>query len=131
MFLYIKLYRIILYMTYKLNSLSPEDNDGNIEYKWKLCDILPHKISQLTTQMLFRLTEGGGNAEYYIGVTDKGTSVGISKNDMNTTLSNLFQCCKMLDARVLHYRIYTQDDGYYCLHLKVKKTNLPCDKISI
>lgn len=119
-------------MTYnKLDHLSPEDDDGNIEYKWKLCGISSRKIHQLSTQMLFRLTEGRGYAEYYIGVTDKGSSVGISKAELNITLSNLLQCCKILDVKVLNYRIYRQTNDKYCIHLKVRKLDLPCSKICL
>jgi len=119
-----------------LNHLLPEDNAGNIEYKWKLCDISQHKIHQLTTQLLFRLTEGGGYAEYYLGVTDKGDTTGILKSDLNITLYNLIECCKLLEARIVYYKIYIQTvdkQGVdrYCIHLKVHKMKLPCDKICL
>jgi len=114
-----------------LNHLLPEDNDGNIEYKWKLCDVSPNKIHQLMTQMLFRLTEGGGYAEYYLGVSDNGNARGILKSEVNMTLYNIFECCRGLGSKVLYYKIYVQPNNRYCIHLKVVKLDLPCDKICV
>ena len=119
-----------------LNNLLPENDDGNIEYKWKLCNISHNKIHQLTTQMLFRLTEGDGYAEYYLGVTDKGYAKGILKSELNTTLYNILECCGLLGVKILYYKTYTQYTDYnendrYCIHLKMKKLDLPCNKISL
>ena len=119
-----------------LNHLLPEENDGNIEYKWKLCDISHHKIHQLTTQMLFRLTEGNGCAEYYLGVTDKGGTAGILKSELNMTLLNLIECSRLLGARVVYYKIFIQPPDKqgidrYCVHVKVHATTMPCDKICV
>ena len=119
-----------------LNKLLPEDDNGNIEYKWKLCDISSRKISHLATQMLFRLTEGSGNAEYYLGVTDKGDTTGILKSELNMTLYNLLECCRLLGVRILSYKTYIQNidnngNDRYCIHLKVRKLDLPSSKISL
>ena len=67
----------------------------------KLCNISPYKISHLITQMLFRLTEGTKLAEYYLGVTDKGDTTGILKSELNTTLYNLLECCRLLGVKIL------------------------------
>lgn len=119
-----------------LKHLLPENDNGNIEYKWKLCNIPSYKIAQLATQMLFRLTEGNGHAEYYLGVTDKGDTTGILKSELNTTLYNLFESCKLLGVKILYYKTYIQNvdnNGLdrYCIHLKVRKLDLPSDKISL
>ena len=35
--------------------MEPEDDYGNTEYKYKLCDLTMYKIDKRTTQMRFRL----------------------------------------------------------------------------
>lgn len=59
---------------------SPEDDEGAVEYKWKLTPSQsPHsdRFERLLTQMLFRLREGGGRCVYRIGVADCGIGRGI------------------------------------------------------
>ena len=60
---------------------------GNIEYKLKLCDVTVQRIQELTTQMKFRLGEGSGECYYEIGVEDNGNSLGISKEELEISLS--------------------------------------------
>lgn len=63
-----------------------ENDEGNIEYKLKISD---YKVSESTTQMRYRVNEGNGEARYFIGVSDGGTIVGISKKDYDITYKNL------------------------------------------
>ena len=114
-----------------LNRLPSENNNGNIEYKWKLCNIKNDKINHLTTQMLYRLTEGNGYAEYYIGVHDDGNTDGIKLGELTTTFYNLLECCKIIDGKVLEYKIYTQNNHKYCMHIKFTLDKLPSDKVII
>ncbi len=60
---------------------------GNVEYKLKLCDVNVQRIQQLTTQMKFRLGEGCGECYYEIGVEDNGNTLGISKEELEISLS--------------------------------------------
>lgn len=61
----------------------PENDLGNIEYKYRLDDSDNEKrIIELTTQMKFRLSEGDGIAIYYLGVEDNGNTKGLSMNDL-------------------------------------------------
>ena len=60
---------------------------GNVEYKLKLCHVTVKRIQELTTQMQFRLREGGGECYYEIGVEDNGNALGISKEELEITLS--------------------------------------------
>ena len=41
----------------KAKSLKKEQDDGYIEYKWKLVNITKKKISKIITQMNYRLRE--------------------------------------------------------------------------
>jgi GTPase len=60
---------------------------GNVEYKLKLCDVNVQRIQELTTQMKFRLGEGCGECYYEIGVEDNGNTLGISKEELEISLS--------------------------------------------
>ena len=60
---------------------------GNVEYKLKLCDVNVQRIQELTTQMKFRLGEGRGECYYEIGVEDNGNTLGISKEELEISLS--------------------------------------------
>jgi hypothetical protein len=60
--------------------LPPEEYYGSIEYKRQLIDPTESRITHLTTQMQFRLTEGAGECRYMIGVDDDGSFHGLGKN---------------------------------------------------
>ena len=58
--------------------LQPEVEEGNIEYKRFILNLSPHRFEQLTSQMKWRLSEGQGEAIYYIGVEDDGSIYGLN-----------------------------------------------------
>ena len=61
--------------------LNREKYYGNIEYKFKLCNLNEEKLHKLGAQMLFRLYEGDKKAIYNIGYYDNGFPEGIT--DLN------------------------------------------------
>ena len=63
---------------------------GCTEYKLKLCDVSVQRIQKLTTQMNFRLREGGGECYYEIGVEDNGNALGISKEELEISLNVIY-----------------------------------------
>lgn len=85
----------------KVEWLTKENDDGKIEYKWKLVNPTADRIEHLTTQMKYRLQEGNGDAMYEIGVADNGKPIGLNKEEMITSLStscshHLFQASQTL-----------------------------------
>ena len=56
-----------------------ELDNGNIEYKVTLENISNKKIIKYTTQLKYRVLEGYGRAIYLIGVSDKGTIIGLNE----------------------------------------------------
>lgn len=50
-----------------VDSLPPEPEQGNIEYKLKLINPCNQRFEHLVTQMKWRLREGHGEAIYQIG----------------------------------------------------------------
>ena len=73
--------------TLKKKKYHIEYDNGNVEYKLKLCDVNYDRIVELTTQMNKRLGEGNGECYYFIGVEDNGNNLGISKEELDITLS--------------------------------------------
>ena len=84
-----------------------EVETGNIEYKLKLVDVRAARMEQLVTQLKWRLTEGGGEALYEIGVEDDGSLHGLTQAEMSASLATLERMCEQLDAQmtVRHTRL--------------------------
>ena len=66
-----------------------EDDNGNIEYKLKLCDVSKLRFQELKSGMNFRLHEGYGECYYEIGVEDNGNDLGITREELDQTVSLL------------------------------------------
>ncbi|KAI8838759.1 P-loop containing nucleoside triphosphate hydrolase protein, partial [Chytriomyces cf. hyalinus JEL632] len=81
-------------------SLLPEIEQGNVEYKLKLINPPPERLQHLVTQLKWRLAEGHGEAMYEIGVSDHGELVGLSRRDMQESLSTLKKMGEILKADV-------------------------------
>ncbi|KAG7262211.1 hypothetical protein CRUP_012888 [Coryphaenoides rupestris] len=80
--------------------LPPEAEEGNIEYKLKLINPTQYRFEHLATQMKWRLQEGRGEAVYQIGVEDNGMLVGLSEDDMRTSLETLHRMAKKVGADI-------------------------------
>ena len=80
----------------KCPHLGRENDEGHVEYKWKLCSVDDDRIDHLSTQLNFRLHEGGNEAIYHLGVSDDGTQTGITKEEMTETLNTLELMCQLI-----------------------------------
>lgn len=78
---------------------------GNIEYKLKLVNTSKERIEGLITQMKFRLQEGNGQCIYQIGVEDNGNPLGLSEDDLKSSLATLSIMTEKIEAvmTVLNY----------------------------
>lgn len=65
------------------------------------------RFERLTTQLKWRLQEGGGQAVYEIGVLDDGTLIGITDADMDRSLQTLELMAAELGATVMVLRTIT------------------------
>lgn len=52
--------------------VAPEKEDGNVEYKRQVNQPSASRLRSLATQMSYRLDEGHGCCQYYVGVEDDG-----------------------------------------------------------
>lgn len=90
--------------------LPPEAEEGNIEYKLKLVNPTQYRFEHLATQMKWRLQEGRGEAVYQIGVEDNGMLVGLSEEDMRTSLRTLHKLAEKVGADITVLREREVDD---------------------
>lgn len=79
-------------------SLPPEVEEGNVEYKLKLVNPSPSRLEHLVTQMKWRLQEGDGEAIYEIGVEDNGMFVGLTREELDSSLNTLNVMASKLGA---------------------------------
>ncbi|CAL8297534.1 unnamed protein product [Merluccius merluccius] len=105
--------------------LPPEAEEGNIEYKLKLINPTQYRFEHLATQMKWRLQEGRGEAVYQIGVEDNGMLVGLSEEDMRTSLKTLHRMAEKVgaDITVLREREvdYDSDDPRKIAEVLIRK----------
>lgn len=96
------------------HSLIPEEDlSGHIEYKLRLpAAPSADRLARLTSQLKWRLLEGGQEAIYEIGVCDNGLLLGINKSEMQASLRTLFSMAQELDASLRVVReIQVLEDG--------------------
>ena len=85
---------------------SKEDDSGHIEYKFKLTNLRDEQRARLTSQLKARLNSEKeyGQAVYDIGLTDDGFALGLTKPELNESLSELHQIVKNADAKICDVR---------------------------
>ncbi|KAK9896665.1 hypothetical protein P389DRAFT_211373 [Cystobasidium minutum MCA 4210] len=83
-------------------SLIPEEDlSGHIEYKLRLpAHPSVDRLARLTSQLKWRLLEGGGEAIYELGVCDNGLLLGIDIDEIRYSLATLERMADGLGASV-------------------------------
>ena len=100
--------------------LPPENNNGWVEYKWKLTGVSNLKKVKIATQMNFRLREGNGRCSYALGFHDNGIALGMNYKDFKETINNLTNAVEELDA-IIYKNIYFEDNNLYWAKVFIKK----------
>lgn len=103
--------------------MSPENPEGNKEYKLKLSDDTTEKIEKLTSQMRYRMQEGGGEAIYTIGVTDSGEMIGIDPEEFEKTKSILTNMASKNNFSINFISEQKTIDGKYLYECHVREKN--------
>ncbi|KAL0478043.1 GTP-binding protein GTPBP2 [Acrasis kona] len=80
--------------------LGQENDEGNIEYKWKLVGISDDRFKHLVSQMKYRISEGQGEAIYEIGINDDGYPLGLDDAEFDESLDTLTRMAKELSSDV-------------------------------
>lgn len=68
-----------------------EVEEGNVEYKLDLrgAELDSNRVTQLSTQCIWRMREGSGKAFYILGTLDNGNPVGITEDALASSLAVL------------------------------------------
>lgn len=93
-------------------NLDPENDEGNVEYKYQLTDFTPAKLEKRTTQMKYRIDEGSGEAFYCIGVMDDGTPLGLNEEKYIESINNLNLIALNLGYNVTKLSESVKDKNY-------------------
>jgi GTPase len=72
-----------------IKELEKEKEYGNVEYKQILTNKDSNRIEGITSQMRYRIEQGGGEAIYVIGVSDLGVFIGVNDDEFNESFNNL------------------------------------------
>jgi len=111
--------------------LPPEEFYGAVEYKRQLIKPTSQRITHLVTQMQFRLTEGGGECRYMLGVDDDGSLHGLLQTELDETLKTLNIMAGQLNAetKILRRRQCGADRDKWAVELLVRQ--IPPEPLSI
>ena len=95
--------------------LPPEVESGNKEYKLKVTTDDPNRIEQLASQMKWRLNEGNGIAEYYLGVADNGEIKNINSDDFKLSMKNIAKIAKIINSKIIYNKKVKCNKIFYYL----------------
>jgi elongation factor 1-alpha len=77
-----------------------EQDVGNIEYKRCLLSTDYERIDRLTTQLSYRLSEGGGLAQYRLGIEDDGNYSRLDLESIEKSILQLELMAESISARL-------------------------------
>jgi len=105
--------------------LKPEQDDGHIEYKRTLADCTETKSVKYATQMRWRILENVKNqtANYYIGVDDDGTIIGLTNEDLLESVRRFVSIADSIEASISGIKIIHITDKII-IHISVKNKRL-------
>lgn len=92
----------------------PENDNGAIEYKWRLTNLTEERLEKLATQMQYRLQEGNGEAIYELGLRDNGFPEGMTKEEMEESKKNLEKIAEKINATIMALTNKETDGKYFC-----------------
>ena len=101
----------------------PENNQGNVEYKFKLIEKNNDRINNLVTQMRYRVDEGNGEAIYVIGIMDDGEMVGITKEEYTKTIMTLKSCADK-NNYVVKLLSKTEKNNKFVYEILIRENNI-------
>ena len=116
-----------------MKAFEKEDDDGPIEYKLKLSPRpSEERIETLTTQMIYRLHEGNGEAIYELGVSDSGEIIGLTDEEYEISNKVLKEIANLASSDVsLIRKVKTHNRSWLAEFLirtrPHERQNLPTD----
>eukprot|EP00051_Salpingoeca_urceolata_P029337 m.6604 g.6604 ORF g.6604 m.6604 type:complete len:691 (+) comp2691_c0_seq1:275-2347(+) len=103
------------------DSLPPEPQEGNTEYKLKLIDPTAYRFEHLVTQMKWRIAEGQGEALYEIGVADDGSLTGLSQSELELSLQTLREMAARVGAHATVLRTRSTAQGKCVAEVHIRR----------
>jgi len=105
--------------------IEPENDEGNKEYKLKLTQDTQERINQWTSQMRYRVDEGGGEAIYVLGITDEGGLVGMIPSEYTSTRKIFDKVVKANNytATILSERIVNESEQKKVYEFLIRENN--------
>ena len=110
-------------------TLPPEEDDGDIEYKWDLATIKDYKHHKITSQMRWRVRESSdiGSALYVLGIHDNGHLTGLCLENLIATYLNLMDSARQIGMYtcIRLFKNISGTDRYWAV-LQVFDRQQPC-----
>jgi hypothetical protein len=119
------------------SGLIEENDDGNIEYKWKLDSKNPLTLKKLSSQLLWRLNEGKElcgiyEAHYVLGVFDNGNLGMLSLDELNKTIDIFKSVIDKVSVEITNSSIENINNSYiYCATIRHKPIDKKINEINI
>eukprot|EP01064_Diplonema_japonicum_P022938 TRINITY_DN3323_c3_g1_i1.p1 TRINITY_DN3323_c3_g1~~TRINITY_DN3323_c3_g1_i1.p1 ORF type:complete len:587 (+),score=85.97 TRINITY_DN3323_c3_g1_i1:64-1761(+) len=107
------------------DKLEAEDDEGYVEYKWKLVKVAKERLQHLITQMKYRVMEGNGECLYEIGVDDSGHPKGLEEDEYQESIRTIRTMADHLSCEVtiLCEKIVNTSPEMTCCELLIRKIN--------
>ena len=114
---------------YSIPNQPKEKYYGNREYKTKISNLSPKKLEQRTTQCLFRIHEGEGYAQYFLGIDDNGNIVGLTYEELCISIENFIKIVNNALVDIYKIKVYSNKSNVnmsskYCVFVKLRKTDI-------
>lgn len=119
-----------------ITRLVEEDDEGSVEYKWKLTNVTKTRFNHLVTQMKFRVTEGGGECLYELGVEDDGFPRGLPPDELSESLTTIRRMADSLGFStevVVERTVCEQPVPLRCAEVRVRRfvTSVPMVRVAM
>eukprot|EP01062_Namystynia_karyoxenos_P006215 TRINITY_DN1216_c0_g3_i2.p1 TRINITY_DN1216_c0_g3~~TRINITY_DN1216_c0_g3_i2.p1 ORF type:complete len:667 (+),score=239.48 TRINITY_DN1216_c0_g3_i2:127-2127(+) len=107
----------------KSDHLGLEDDEGSVEYKWKLVGVSEQRLEHLVTQMKYRVTEGQGECLYEIGVDNSGLPKGLAEDEYRESIDTVRRMAAQLkcDVSIVCEKVVSKQPLMRCCELMVRK----------
>eukprot|EP01061_Rhynchopus_euleeides_P039830 TRINITY_DN6830_c0_g1_i1.p1 TRINITY_DN6830_c0_g1~~TRINITY_DN6830_c0_g1_i1.p1 ORF type:complete len:654 (+),score=273.43 TRINITY_DN6830_c0_g1_i1:283-2244(+) len=116
-------------------TLVAEDDEGFVEYKWKLVGVTEKRFEHLVTQMKYRVAEGQGECLYEVGVADDGLPRGLSTEEYEESVGTIKRMAATLSCEVciVCEKVVSRQPLLRCCELLIRKVcrNVPCMDLRI
>ena len=105
--------------------LGIEDDEGPIEYKWKLVNVSDERLEHLVTQMKFRIAEGQGECMYEIGVDNDGFPKGLNDEEYDESVHTVRRMAAVLECEVslVCEKVVSSQPTLRCCELMIRRVS--------